>query len=80
MMGSECVWAFGEGSNFHLIRGHQKLSFRAFSSSCRSSLTLTCVESCVYFEVAHLSCTHVSEIAIPEIPSLNALTSCVVAV
>ena len=23
MMGSECVWAFGEGSNFQLVRGPQ---------------------------------------------------------
>ena len=23
MMGSECVWSFGEGSNFQLVRGPQ---------------------------------------------------------
>ena len=51
MMRSECVWAFGEGSNFQLEG--LKLSFKAFLS--RSSLTQTFVESCVDFEVAHLS-------------------------
>ena len=64
------VWALGQGSNFQLVRGPQKLSFKAFSSR-RSSLTQTFVESCVDFEVAHLSiCTHGSEIATPEIPTL----------
>ena len=44
----------GEGSNCQLpvVRGLQ--SFRAFSSR-RSSLIQTIVESCVDFEVAHLS-------------------------
>jgi len=42
MMGSECVWALGEGSNFQLVT---KLSFKAFSS----------LTSCVDFEVVHLS-------------------------
>ena len=41
MVGSVCVWA-------------SKLSFKAFLSR-RSSLTQTFVESCVDFEVAHLS-------------------------
>jgi len=49
-MRSECVWAFGEGSNFQL-QG-LKLSFKVFSSR-RSSLTPTFVESCADFEVAH---------------------------
>ena len=61
------VWALGQGSNFQLVRGPQKLSFKAFSSR-RSSLTQTFVESCVDFEVAHLA--HGSEIATPEIPTL----------
>ena len=66
MMRSECVWAFGEGSNF---RGPQKLSFKAFSSK-RSSLTQTFVESCVDFEVADLSVLMVQKLAYPEIPTL----------
>jgi len=52
----------GEGSNFQLVRGPQKLSSRVFSSR-RSSLSQIFVGSCVDFEVAHLS--HGSEIAIP---------------
>ena len=36
------------------IKGPQNLSFRGFSSR-KSSLTQTFVESCVDFEVAHLS-------------------------
>ena len=28
MVGSECVWGLGEDSNFQLVRGPQKLSFR----------------------------------------------------
>jgi len=32
MMGSGCVWAFGEGSNFQLARGPQILSFKAFQA------------------------------------------------
>ena len=69
MMGSECVWGLGEGSNFQLVRGPQKLSFRAFSSR-RSSLTQIFVESCVDFEVAHLSVLVVWRLPYPEIPSL----------
>jgi len=68
MMGSECVGAFGKGSNFQLLRGPQKLSFKAFSSS-RSSLTQTFVESCVDFEVAHLSVLMVRRLAYLEIPT-----------
>ena len=49
MMRSECVWAFGEGSNFQLEG--LKIEF----SRRRSSLTQTFVESFVDFEVAHLS-------------------------
>jgi len=52
--GSQCGWGLGEGSNFYFVRGSQKSGFRAFSSR-RSSLTQTFVESCVDFEVAHLS-------------------------
>ena len=48
MMRSECVWAFGEGSNFQLEG--LKIEF----SRRRSSLTQTFVESCIDFEVAHL--------------------------
>jgi len=36
MMGSECRWALGEGSNFQIVIGVSKLSFRAFSSSRNS--------------------------------------------
>ena len=70
MMGSECVWGLGEGSNFQLVRGPQKLSFRAFSSR-RSSLTQTFVESCVDFdEVAHLFVLMFRRLPYPEIPTL----------
>ena len=54
MMQSQCVWTLGEGSNFQLVRGPQKLSFRIFPSR-RSSLTQMFVGSCVDFEVAHYS-------------------------
>ena len=50
--GVECVGGLGEGSNFQLVRGPQKLRFRVFSSR-RSSLTHIFAESCVDFEVAH---------------------------
>jgi len=46
------------------------LSFRAFSSK-RSGLTQIFVESCVDFEVAHLSVLMVRRLAYPEIPTLN---------
>ena len=54
MMGSECVRGLGECSNFQLVGGPQKLSFRTFSSR-RSSLTQTFVENLhsIDFEVAH---------------------------
>ena len=66
--------AFGEGSNFRLVRGPQKLSFKAFSSR-RSSLTQTFVESCVDFEVVHLSILMVQRLAYPEIPTLRTGTT-----
>ena len=66
---SVCVGSLGEGSNFQLVRGPQKLSFRAFSSR-RSSLTQTFVESCVDFEVAHLSALMVWRLAYPKIPTV----------
>ena len=47
----------------------QKLSFRAFSSR-RSSLTQIFVESCVDFEVAHLSVLMVWRLPYPEIPTV----------
>jgi len=54
-MGSECLWALRDGSNFQLIRGPQKLSFGAFSSRRASSLTPTLDESCIdLIEVAHM--------------------------
>ena len=58
----------GEGLNFQLVRGPQKLSFRAFSRR-RSSLT----QSCVDFEVAHLSVFMIWRLLYPEIPTLNVL-------
>jgi len=61
------VGAFGEGSNFQLVRGSQSRVFKAFSSR-RSSLTQTFVESCVDFELAHLSVLMVRRLAYPEIP------------
>ena len=48
----QCGWVLGEGLNFQLVKGPQKLSFRLFSNR-RSTLTWTFVESCVDFEVAH---------------------------
>ena len=54
IMQSQCVGTLGEGSNFQLVRGTQKLSFRSFPSR-RSSLTQMFVGSCVDFEVSHLS-------------------------
>jgi len=62
------VWALGEGSNFQLVRGPQRLSF----SNRRSSLTQTFVERCIDFEVAHLSILMVQRLAYPEIPTLMA--------
>ena len=62
--------AFGEGSNFQLVRS-SKLSFKAFSNR-RSSLIQTFVESCVDFEVAHLSVFMVRRLAYLEIPTLSA--------
>ena len=54
MMGSECMWALGDGSNFQLIRGPWKLSFKVFSSRRASSLTHALDESCVdLIEVTH---------------------------
>jgi len=62
MMGSECVWAFGEGSNFQL----EGLKI----SSRRSSLTQPFVESYVDFEVVHLSVVMVWRLPYLEIPTL----------
>jgi len=70
MVGSECEGGLGEGSTFQLVRGPQKLSFRALSSR-RSSLTQIFVESCVDFEVAHLSAFMVWRLPYPEVPTLN---------
>ena len=55
------------GSNFQLER--LKIEFRAFSSR-RSSLTQIFVESCVDFEVAHLSVFMVWRLPYPEVPTL----------
>ena len=52
--------------NFQLVRGPQKLVFL----SRRNSLTQTFVESCVDFEVAHLSILMVRTLAYPEIHTL----------
>ena len=45
------------------------MNFKTFSS--RSSLTQNFVESCVDFEVAHLSVLMVRRLAYPEIPTLS---------
>ena len=66
MMGSVCVWGLREGSNFQL---EGLKNFKAFSSR-RSSLTQIFVESCVDFEVAHLSVFMVRGLPYPEIPTL----------
>ena len=55
------MWALGEGFNFQSVRGPQKLSFIAFSSS-RSSSTQMFVESCADLEVAHLSVSMVQRL------------------
>ena len=47
-----------------------KLSFKALSSR-RSGLTQTFVESCLDFEVAHLSVLMVQRLPYPEIPTLR---------
>ena len=52
------------------VRGPQKLSFRAFSSR-RSSLAQIFVESCVDFEVVHLSVLLVQRLPCPKIPTLT---------
>ena len=46
------------------------MSFKAFSSG-RSSLAQTFVESCVDFEVAHLSVLMIRRLQYPEIPTLS---------
>jgi len=58
-----------------LVRGPQKLSFRAFSSR----RTQIFVESCVDFEVAHLSILMVWRLPYPEIPTLSLYNARVVA-
>jgi len=58
------------GFKFQLVRGPQKLSFKAFSSR-RSSLTQPFVGSYVDFEVAHLFIVMVWRLPYPAIPTLN---------
>jgi len=70
MIQLERVWGLREGSNFQLVRGPQNWVFRAFSSR-RSSLTQIFVESCVDFEVAHLSVLMVRRLPYPETPTVT---------
>jgi len=58
------------GFKFSVSYKASKLSFKALLSR-RSSLTQTSVESCVDYEVAHLSVFMVRRLAYPEIPTLK---------
>ena len=62
MMGSECVWALGEGSNFQLVRGPQNWVFKQ-----KEQFDPTLLKVVYYdFESCPFICTHGSEIATPQ--------------
>ena len=50
MMGSECGWGLGENTNFQFSQRALKLSFKQ-----KEQLDAKFVETCVDFEVTHLS-------------------------
>jgi len=64
------VWAFGEGSNFQLVGLKIEFYVLRYFQAEGASLTQTFVESCVGFEIAHLSILMVRRLAYPEIPAL----------
>ena len=71
------MWALGEGSIFQLVRGPLKIEFEGIFKQ-KEQFDPNLFESCVDFEVAHLSRTHGLEIAIPDIPTLKLWACCVV--
>jgi len=75
MMGSECVWALGEDSNFELVRGPWNWILRHFQAEGACSLTQTFAESCVDLEAAHLSVLMVWRL--PHVAWDSYLNSCI---
>ena len=69
MLGSECVWAFGEGSNFQLVRGPQNWVFKQKEQFDPSFCWKLCRLWCCPFV-----CSHGLEIAIPGDSYLNSET------